>query len=221
MEYTIEGVNQSQVKPEIGYDFASGLRQILRQDPDVVMVGEIRDNETAGLAVHAALNGHIVLSTLHTNNAAGVIPRLTDMGVEPYILPSALNLMAAQRLVARLCDHCKKPKELSGPLREVVKRELARLPKDIAANYHEPFMAYAAEGCATCKGKGIAGRTALFEVFQMSPPLAEILASKVSEQAILEEAKRQGTIFLRGDGIMKALEGTVSLEEVVRETEEV
>lgn len=123
VEYFIDGLNQSQVKPEIGYDFASGLRQILRQDPDVIMVGEIRDEETAGLAVHAALTGHIVLSTLHTNNALGVIPRLIDMKVEPFLIPSSLNLMAAQRLVPRLCQKCRKPVEPPAEIKEIIKKK--------------------------------------------------------------------------------------------------
>ncbi len=221
VEYSIEGVNQSQVKPEIGYDFASGLRQILRQDPDVIMVGEIRDRETAGLAVNAALTGHIVLSTLHTNNAVGVIPRLVDMGAEPFILPSALNLMAAQRLVPRLCEKCRKPKEPSSQAFQIIKRELAKAPAEIAGKHQEPYKVYAAPGCQVCKGKGIVGRVALFEAFQMTPQLAAIISSGVSEGKILEEAKRQGTVFLRADGILKALEGQVAIETVIRETEEV
>lgn len=221
VEYTIDGVNQSQVKPEIGYDFASGLRQILRQDPDVVMVGEIRDTETAGLSVHAALTGHIVLSTLHTNNAVGVIPRLIDMGVEPYILPSALNLMAAQRLVSRLCDQCKKAKEASASLREIIKKELSRMPPQVTETYKEPYQVFTAPGCPTCKGKGVTGRIALFEAFEMTPQLSAIIAGGIQEAGIVKEAMRQGIIFLRGDGVLKALQGLVSLEEVVRETEEV
>ena len=126
MEYFVDGLNQSQVKPEIGYDFASGLRQILRQDPDVIMVGEVRDSETAALAVHAALTGHVVLSTLHTNNAIGVIPRLIDMKVEPFLLPSSLNLMLAQRLITKICQNCKKKEAASADIQAAVKNLLTR-----------------------------------------------------------------------------------------------
>jgi len=221
VEYTIEGVNQSQIKPEIGYDFASGLRQILRQDPDVLMIGEIRDSETAGLAVHAALTGHIVLSTLHTNNAVGVIPRLIDMGVSSFLLPSSLNLMAAQRLLSRICQRCKKPKEVPAQVAQIIKKELGKLGAALASKYQEPYQVYHASGCAACKHKGVSGRIAVFEVFQMTPSLADLVVSpELNENRILEEAKRQGMIFLRGDGILKALQGLVNIEEVIRETEE-
>jgi len=221
VEYTIDGVNQSQIKPEIGYDFASGLRQILRQDPDVLMIGEIRDAETAGLAVHAALTGHIVLSTLHTNNAVGVIPRLIDMGVPPFLLPSSLNLMAAQRLLSRICARCKKPKEAPAQVAQIIKKELNKLEAALASKYAEPYQIYHASGCAACKHKGVSGRIAVFEVFQMTPTLADLVVSpEFNENRILEEAKRQGMISLRGDGILKALQGFVNIEEVIRETEE-
>ncbi|MEK7481841.1 MAG: GspE/PulE family protein [Patescibacteria group bacterium] len=217
VEYFIDGLNQSQVRPEINYDFASGLRQILRQDPDVIMVGEIRDNETAGLAVHAALTGHIVLSTLHTNNAAGVIPRLIDMKVEPFLLPSALNLMASQRLVSKLCQKCKKAEEPSIEIKNIIKKEIEKLPKELISQ--SDFKIYHSSGCEACKGKGISGRIALFEIFEMTPQLGEIISSGLSESKILEETKRQGMITLRQDGILKALQGLAGIEEVLRETE--
>ena len=221
VEYTIEGVNQSQVRPEIGYDFASGLRQILRQDPDTIMVGEIRDSETAGLAVHAALTGHIVLSTLHTNNAIGVIPRLIDMGVQGFLVASAMNLMAGQRLMARLCDHCKKPESVPPAALDIIRKELAKFPEDVREKYREPYRIFHAPGCTFCKGKGMTGRIAIFEVFQMTHELAELISkSDFTEERISEEAKRQGMISLRGDGILKALDGIITIEEVLRETEE-
>lgn len=213
VEYTIDGVNQSQVRPEIGYDFASGLRQILRQDPDVVMVGEIRDGETAGLAVNAALTGHIVLSTLHTNNAIGVIPRLLDLKVDAFLLPSSLNLMIAQRLVSRLCDKCKRAETPSKELLGIINKELGgRVSTDVKI-YH-------AAGCAACNNKGVIGRVALFEVFAMTPQLTEIISAQVNENKLIEEAKRQGMVTMRQDGIAKALTGLVSIEEVLRETNE-
>ncbi|OGY63094.1 MAG: hypothetical protein A2745_01600 [Candidatus Harrisonbacteria bacterium RIFCSPHIGHO2_01_FULL_44_13] len=220
VEYTIDGVNQSQVRPEIGYDFASGLRQILRQDPDIMMVGEIRDSETAALAIHAALTGHIVLSTLHTNNAVAVIPRLTDMKVEPFLLPSSLNLMISQRLVSRLCQRCKKAEDPSPKILEEIKKEIEKLPAVVRVKYREPYKIHHSPGCKFCNNKGFVGRIALFEVLQMTPELAEIIAAGINEAKILAEAKRQGMISLRQDGVVKALDGLVSVEEVLRETEE-
>jgi type IV pilus assembly protein PilB len=220
VEYTIDGVNQSQVRPEIGYDFASGLRQILRQDPDVIMVGEIRDSETAGLAVHAALTGHIVLSTLHTNNALSVVSRLADMKVEPFLLPSAVNVMAAQRLVSKICQKCKKGVEAPAAIAAVIEKELAKLPESLRAKYKKPYTIYHAPGCEVCKQKGIVGRIAIFEMLQMTPQLAEIISSGINDTKIAEEARRQGMITLRQDGIMKALDGILTIEDVIRETEE-
>jgi type IV pilus assembly protein PilB len=221
VEYFIEGVNQSQVKPEIGYDFASGLRQILRQDPDIIMVGEIRDNETAGLAVNAALTGHIVLSTLHTNNAAGVIPRLIDMEVPLFLLPSALNLMMSQRLLSRLCDKCRRQEVASTEMQKIIKEEIAKLPEEVKAKlvYKEPYQVYHSPGCPACKNKGTSGRIAIFEIMRMTRELEEIISDHPTEAAIVDESVRQGMVTLRQDGILKALDGTVSLEEVLRETE--
>jgi type IV pilus assembly protein PilB len=220
VEYFVSGINQSQVRPEIGYDFASGLRQILRQDPDVIMVGEIRDSETAGLAVQAALTGHTVLSTLHTNNSAGVIPRLIDMKVEPFLLPVSLNLMIAQRLVGKLCPDCKVAEDASPLMLKVIKKALGDLPQEIQNDFKEPYKVYHGQGCVKCKDRGIVGRVALFEVFEMSPELEEIINSGPTVQKIFKEAKRQGMITLREDGVLKALQGKVSLEEVMRETED-
>ncbi len=221
VEYFVSGINQSQVRPEIGYDFASGLRQILRQDPDIIMVGEIRDNETAGLAVQAALTGHIVLSTLHTNNSAGVIPRLIDMKVEPFLIPVSVNLMIAQRLVGVLCPDCKVAETATLELQKVIKNALVGLPVDVASKFSEPYQIYHAQGCDTCKGKGILGRMGIYEVLRMTPALELIVADGPTTQKIIKEAKNQGMISLRQDGVVKALRGLVSIEEVVRETEEI
>ena len=221
VEYFVAGVNQSQVQPEIGYDFASGLRQILRQDPDIVMVGEIRDNETAGLAVQAALTGHIVLSTLHTNNAAGVIPRLIDMKVEPFLLPVSLNLMMAQRLVGQICPDCRFQEEASPDLARTIARALEGLKPEIIEKYRPPYKIWHTKGCGTCKGKGIVDRVPIYEVFRMTPALEEVIVSSPTIQKIAAEAKRQGMITLRQDGVMKALDGITLMEEVMRETEEV
>lgn len=217
VEYTIDGINQSQVRPEIGYDFASGLRQILRQDPDVIMVGEIRDLETAALTVHAALTGHIVLSTLHTNNAIGVIPRLIDMKVDSFLLPSSLNLMIAQRLVSLLCPDCKKAENPLPDIDDILKRELSKLKPPPAGGYK----IYHAKGCDQCRGKGTKGRIAIFEALEMTPELADIVSQEPSENKILEQAKKQGMLMMRQDGLLKALEGLVSVEEILRETSDI
>ncbi|HTY40076.1 MAG TPA: GspE/PulE family protein [Candidatus Paceibacterota bacterium] len=218
VEYFVSGINQSQVRPEIGYTFASGLRQILRQDPDVIMVGEIRDSETASLAVQAALTGHVVLATLHTNNSAGVIPRLMDMKVDSYLLPVSLNLMMAQRLVGILCKDCRTSVEAPPEMQEVIKNTLVNLPADAPVNYSEPYKIYHAPGCNQCKGKGITGRMSIMEVLKMTPGLEEVINEGPTIQKIGKESKAQGMLTMRQDGILKALEGRVSMEEVLRTT---
>jgi len=221
VEYFVSGVNQSQVHPEIGYDFASGLRQILRQDPDVVMIGEIRDGETAGLAVQAALTGHIVLSTLHTNNSAGVIPRLIDMKVEPFLLPVSINLMIAQRLLGMLCPDCKTPEPAVPEVQEIIKRAFVGLAPEVTSVFAAPYQIYHAKGCATCKGRGILGRSGIYEAFKMTREIETLMAKgSVTTTQLAEEAKAQGMISMRQDGIVKALQGKYSIEEVIRETEE-
>ncbi len=224
VEYFMDGINQSQVKPEIGYDFASGLRQILRQDPDIIMVGEIRDEETSGLAVNAALTGHLMLSTLHTNNAVGVIPRLIDLKVPGFLLSSALNLMLAQRLVGRLCPDCKKAVPAPEAAIKPIEEALQGLPPSMKGkfDFKKPYQVYKSEpkpDCKICKGKGIVGRVALFEIFRMTRGLGTILNKNWSESDLQDEAARQGMMPMRTDGILKALQGEVLLEEVLRETE--
>lgn len=225
VEYFMDGVNQSQVKPEIGYDFAAGLRQILRQDPDIIMVGEIRDAETANLAINAALTGHIVLSTLHTNNAMGVIPRLTDLGAPAFLISSALHLMLGQRLVPVLCPNCKSAKVAPPEAQKEIEESIAVMPeslqKMVREKFEKPYKVYEVkknESCTICKGKGVYGRTAIMEIFEMTSQLEEIIASGFSEVRLQEEAKRQEMITLRSDGIVKALEGTISLDSVLEET---
>lgn len=219
VEYFMDGVAQSQIKPEIGYTFASGLRHILRQDPDVIMVGEIRDSETAKLAVHAALTGHIVLSTLHTNNAVGVIPRLIDMDVEPFLLPPSLNLAIAQRLVRRLCTECRKEIKPSPAIEEMLRHEVDGMPDDVKKEITKPFKIYEAPGCKACIS-GTKGRIAVFEVISMTKQLEEIVVKSFTENNILGEAARQGMITMKQDGILKALKGIVSIDEVLRVTED-
>ncbi len=223
VEYFMDGVNQSQVRPEIGYTFASGLRQILRQDPDIIMVGEIRDSETANLAVNAALTGHILLSTIHTNNAVGVIPRLVDLGVPPFLLSSALNLMAAQRLVLRLCPKCKVEETASKEMEHAIAEALESLPPALKASVkvkppYTVFRAKPKSDCPVCRGKGTAGRVALFEMLRMTRSLADIVTAGFTEGKLADEAVRQGMVTLRADGILKALKGEITVEEVIQET---
>lgn len=223
VEYTMEGINQSQVKPEIGYDFASGLRQILRQDPDVIMVGEIRDQETAGLAVNAALTGHVLLSTIHTNNAIGVIPRLIDLGVPAFLLSSSLNIMLAQRLVLRLCSSCKKETTASPEASAMIEKALSGLPDEVrktvkATRPYKVFQAEPKSTCSECKGKGVSGRIAIYEIFTMTHELSELISKGFTEGLLIQESKRQGMVTLQQDGVLKALEGVISIEEVARET---
>ncbi len=224
VEYFMDGINQSQVKPEIGYTFASGLRQILRQDPDVIMVGEVRDAETASLAVNAALTGHMMLSTLHTNNSVGVIPRLIDLEVPAFLLSSALNLMMAQRLVARLCPKCREKREAPKEAESIIAKNLEGLPGELkgSTKARPPYSIYHSSpkpNCPECGGKGFVGRVAIFEIFRMTRELGEIINSGMTLGKLYDEAKRQGMVTLRQDGILKALEGEVLLEEVLRETE--
>lgn len=211
VEYFIGDVNQSQVKPDIGYDFASGLRQILRQDPDIIMVGEIRDEETAGLVIHAALTGHIVLSTLHTNNALGVIPRLIDMGIKPYLIPPSLQLAIAQRLVRRLCDNCKEKIEPEPKIQELLLKEIANFPPEIknSLKLEKPLSIFTngPKGCPKCHNTGFSGRIGVFEILTMTKSLASIISKEPSEAMIKKEAEAQKMITMEQDGILKVLNG--------------
>ncbi|MDP3991238.1 MAG: GspE/PulE family protein [Candidatus Nealsonbacteria bacterium] len=217
VEYFVPSINQSQIKPEIGYTFAKGLRHILRQDPDIIMVGEIRDTETATLVTHAALTGHIVLSTLHTTNALGVIPRMIDLGVAPFLIPPSLSLAIAQRLVRILCPDCKKQIMPEPKVKEMLLKEIEGLPlsakKDVKVGQN--FKIYAAQGCKKCNSEGYSGRIALFEILEMTPQLAEIIMKEPTEAKILQEAKRQEMLFMKQDGILKILAGVTSVEEVL------
>lgn len=216
IEYSIEGVNQSQVRPEIGYDFAQGIRHILRQDPDILMVGEIRDTETAKLAIHAALTGHLVFSTLHTNNAVGVIPRLVDMGVDPYLIAPTLVLVIGQRLVRTLCDDSDDSRELisvEGAVEELLEKEIKDMPEDLKKSIKMPKNIYRAKVSAACP-KGTKGRIGIFEILSMNNELEKLILKKPSETEIEEVAKKQGMITMRQSGLMKVLLGKIGLEEL-------
>ncbi|PIR70041.1 MAG: hypothetical protein COU46_03545 [Candidatus Niyogibacteria bacterium CG10_big_fil_rev_8_21_14_0_10_42_19] len=213
IEYNIEGINQSQVRPEIGYDFASGLRSILRQDPDIMMVGEIRDKETAQLAIHAALTGHLVLSTLHTNNAIGVIPRLIDMGVDPFLIAPTLVLAIGQRLVRTLCPDSKGELVVEGQLKEALEKDIGEIPEGIRKKLKSPKIIYQPKPSATCP-RGTFGRIAVFEVLAMTKELEHIVLTQPVPENIEKEARRQGMITMREDGILKVLEGKIGYEEL-------
>jgi general secretion pathway protein E len=206
IEYYIDGIGQTQVNTKVDMTFARGLRAILRQDPDVVMVGEIRDLETGEIAVQASLTGHLVLSTLHTNTAIGAVTRLRDMGVEPFLLSSSLLGVMAQRLVRILCEDCK---QASSP--NEAERSVMRLAADEAA------VIYRAVGCEACSGTGYRGRTGIYEMVDVDDDLRGMIHEGASEQT-MEHHARQKTPGIRQDGIRKALEGLTTLEEVVRVT---
>jgi len=223
IEYFMAGVNQSQVNSDIGYTFVNGLRQILRQDPDIIMVGEIRDEETANLAVQAALTGHLVFSTLHTNSAVGAIARLIDMNIKPFLIPASLNTVLAQRLIRLLCPFCKKKTILNGELRKYVSEKIELLPsaeKTRASQAIEEMAVFQAVGCAKCNNSGYSGRVGIFESLEINDDLAELILNKSGEREIFAVARKQGMFTMEEDGVIKALEGITSLEEVMRTTAE-
>lgn len=224
VEYFIPGVNQSQIKPEIGFSFASGLRSILRQDPNIIMVGEIRDTETAELVIHAALTGHLVFSTVHTNDSIGTIPRLIDMGAESFLLASSLRAVAAQRLVRKICENCRVEMEIPQAEVEKIKKEFSNIPKKEIQRYGvesvENVKFYQGKGCEECGGMGYKGRIAIFEALDVDKKLQEIISEKENcEINIRKYAKEKGMINMRQDGILKVIRGITTLSEVERVTE--
>ena len=220
IEYHLTGVTQTQTNEEKGYTFNEGLRSALRQDPDVVMVGEIRDKETAETAVQSALTGHIVFSTLHTNNAAGVIPRLIDLGVNAKILVSALSLSIAQRLVRKLCQFCKKENEASAEEIQNIKIVLDSIReegKDFSKyniKPEGPFKIFSPVGCEKCNKIGYKGRMGIFEAIKTDEAIEKIMPTNPSEHEIKKVAHSQGILSMRQDGIVKILNGITSIEEV-------
>lgn len=220
VEYHLKGITQTQVNAEKGYTFPEGLHSALRQDPDVIMVGEIRDGETAEISVQSALTGHMVYSTLHTNNAAGVIPRLIDLGVNPKILVSALSLSIAQRLVRKLCTKCKREKAPTEKEVALIKNILESIKaegKDFARynlSPDAPIVLHEAPGCEACNNTGYAGRIGIFEAIKTDAAIEKIIPENPSEREIKEVAKTQGILSMRQDGIIKILKGITSLEEV-------
>lgn len=219
VEYRLEGINQSQIKPEIGYSFATGLREILRQDPDIIFVGEIRDLETAELAIHASLTGHLVLSTLHTNTALGAVTRLVDLGIERFLLPPTLRLIVAQRLVKKLCNNCKKEVEPPDEIKKIMNEEIKKFDYYIKEKYiPQKIKIFHPNGCEECDYKGYTGRIGIFEVILISEDIQNAIYEGKTELEIEELLKNQGFINLRGDGIIKALMGLTTIEEVIKIT---
>ena len=215
VEYSIEGVSQSQVRPEIGYTFAAGLRTTLRQDPDIIMVGEIRDKETAQLAVQAALTGHLVFSTLHTNNSAGVIPRLIDMGVDPYLIAPTLILSVAQRLVSVLCPNSGEIMQVDGSVKAMIDREFADLPEQYRSKISIGDTMYKIKPTPECP-KGTRGRMAVFEMFKMDKEIEEVILKSPTENEIIKITRRKGMLTVKNDAILKASQKIIPFEEVTK-----
>lgn len=220
IEYHLEGITQTQTNHKNGYGFLEGLRSALRQDPDVIMIGEIRDGETAKIAVESSLTGHLVFSTLHTNNAAGAVPRLIDLGVNPKILASALSLSIAQRLVRKLCVHCKQKREVTKEEEEIVRTVLkgaATLGKDLAAykvSADQKIELWKPVGCDKCNKTGYKGRIGIFEAILSDDNIIEVMPQNPSEDEIKEIANKQGILDMKEDGLIKAVTGITSIEEV-------
>ena len=213
VEYTIAGVSQSQVRPEIGYSFANGLRTTLRQDPNIIMVGEIRDAETANLAVQAALTGHLVLSTIHTNNAIGIVPRLLDMGVEPYLIPPVLILGMAQRLVRTLCPKGGKKVTVEDSMAQMLKSQFSNLPKEYQKDIPPLNEVYRMDPTPECPS-GTRGRVAVFEMFDMNAELERAILERKSEEELVGIVRKNGMLTMKEDAIIKSARGEVPFEEV-------
>ncbi len=212
IEYGVKRVTQIQINPKAGLTFAAGLRALLRHDPDIIMVGEIRDAETAEIAVHAALTGHLVLSTLHTNDAGGTIPRILDMGVEGYLAASTINMVVAQRLVRKICSSCKAEYQLE-------KQFVDKLAED----YHvdsSKLKFFRGRGCNNCRGTGFSGRIGIYEILPVTEKVRELVSKKVSSDKIIEQARAEGMVLMYEDGFTKIAEGQTTLEEVLRVVQE-
>lgn len=220
VEYKIPGITQTPIDARAGMTFASALRAILRQDPDIVMVGEMRDLETAEIAAQAALTGHIVLSTMHTNDAAGAIPRLLDLGVKPFVLAPAINAVIAQRLVRRICQKCKQKYEPQKGLVDRVKLILSRVPPKAKMVVPQELEFYHSPGCSECHNLGYLGQMGVFEVFAINEKIEKLIIKGATTTEIKEQAVSDGMLTLAQDGILKALQGLTDLEEVFRVTEE-
>ena len=214
IEYHLEGIEQTQVNNESGYTFANGLRSLMRQDPDIILVGEIRDQETAEIGIQAALTGHLVFSTLHTNSAAGAVPRLLDLGVKPQSIGPALTLVIAQRLVRRLCKECKTPMPLDDDLKAKFATFVDSLPARVNKDAYRNPELFAPVGCDICNGTGYKGRVAAYELFTKQPGLEQLIASQAGEETFLTFAREHGMTTMQEDGILKVMSGMTTFDEV-------
>ena len=213
VEYSIDGVNHIQINPKGDLTFANGLRSILRQDPNIIMVGEIRDKETARITVNSALTGHLVLSTVHANDAVSTIPRLIDMGIEPFLVASTLNIVVTQRLARRLCDHCKKEYT---PSRDAAHKEALKLRPDIQKHLANVTKMYRAVGCKECNNTGYSGRIGIYEILPMTKSLRDIIISNPNSDDILVAAKKGGFRLMVEDGVKKLKDGVIDIKELTR-----
>ncbi|KKP31507.1 MAG: Type II secretion system protein E [Candidatus Woesebacteria bacterium GW2011_GWE2_31_6] len=215
IEYKMLGVNQVQINPAVGLTFASGLKSFLRQDPNIILVGEIRDQETADLAIQASLTGHLVFSTLHTNDAAGALPRLLDMGAEPYLLASSMTAIVAQRVGRKIHDACKETYTPDPKIIEDIKKVLGPL-----FPLNKEVKLYRGKGCQECGNTGYYGRIGIFEVIPVSDSISKLILERSPASTIEKKAKEEGMITLKQDGYLKVLEGITSIEEVLRVAQE-
>lgn len=231
IEYHVSGINQSQTNTQVGFTFATGLRAFLRQDPDIIMVGEIRDAETAEIAVHAAMTGHLVLSTLHTNDAPTTLPRLLDMGIPPFLVAFTANIIVAQRLVRKICEHCKKEYYLEkNEIAELEKSTNIKQIKELLKNQKVPLTAkeknvqtltfYRGEGCRRCGNTGYKGRVGIYEVLNIDPDMARKINERATADVIKDFARKKGMTTMMEDGITKAKQGITTIEEVLRATKD-
>jgi len=216
VEYQIQGVNQVQINAAVGLTFAAGLRSFLRQDPNIILVGEIRDKETADLALQAALTGHLVFSTLHTSNAAGALPRLIDLGAENFLIASTVNALVAQRIVRKICPHCIESHPVPAPLVAEMKLVLGPLfPTNMDA-----LKLYKGKGCSECGDSGYTGRVGIFEVLPVSEKIANLVLQRSDSASIEAAARTEGMITMKQDGYLKVLQGNTTIEEVLRVAQE-
>lgn len=231
VEYKMDGINQMQVNNAVGLTFANGLRSILRQDPNVIMVGEIRDHETADLAVQSSLTGHLVLSTLHTNSAAGVLPRLLDMGIEPFLIASTINIVMGQRLVRKVCEKCRKPVKATEAAVSMINKQVGHLlpktPEELKSIVQDlgyeglpmfsqnAYTLFKGEGCSDCTD-GYKGRLGIYELFEMDKSIEQLLLKQATSSVIQRQAQQNGMLTMQQDGLLKALTGLTTIEEVAR-----
>jgi type II secretory ATPase GspE/PulE/Tfp pilus assembly ATPase PilB-like protein len=212
IEYQMRGVNQMQVNPKIGFTFASGLRHILRHDPDIIMVGEVRDFETAEIAIRASLTGHLVFSTLHTNDAAGAVTRLLDMGIESFLVSSSLECLIAQRLVRLICAQCRKP--VSEDTKKIIMEQMQGMPADV-----QQTRFFEGKGCEACRFTGYSVRTGIYEILRVTESVRKLVLERASSQQIKQRAVAEGMRTLRTDGLQKVLQGITTITEVMRVTQ--